>query len=167
MGVPVEERRGDRHGNVVGDRALVVDRLESRHGRPRDRYVPIPDVPLLRDRLVRNMSGKRRTDYLFTGPRGGQIYPPNLRRDIGWEQLTAEFDLKDFAFHDLRATAIVWAIKAGVPITTVRDIAGRSSLAVTNVYARAAGNDMQDTNQTMTDYLGAYARRTRGEQEAS
>jgi integrase len=159
--------RKDRHGNVVRDQALVIDRLKSRHGRPRDRYVPIPDVPLLRERLIRNVIGKRRSDYLFTGPRDGQIYPPNLRRDIQWERLIAEFDLGKFTFHDLRATAIVWAIKAGVPISTVRDIAGHSSLAVTNVYARAARNDMQDANQAMTTYLNAYARRTRDEQEAS
>jgi len=57
---------------------------------------------------------------------------------------------------DLRATAIVLWIKAGIPSTTVRDLAGHASLAATDLCARMVRNDLASAAQIMNSYISSY-----------
>jgi hypothetical protein len=58
----------------------------------------------------------------------------------------------------LRATAIVLWIRAEVPLTTVRSLAGHASLAATDRYARIARNDLTGGAEQVNSYIS----RTRG-----
>ncbi len=47
-------------------------------------------------------------------------------------------------FHDLRHTCASWLVQAGVPLLTVRDFLGHSTVAVTQRYAHLAPQHLQD-----------------------
>lgn len=63
-----------------------------------------------------------------------------------------ELGLAGTHFHDLRASAIVGWIRAGLPLTTVRDMAGHASLTTTNIYARLARTDLADALRQLESY---------------
>ena len=106
----------------------------------RDRVVPI--LPQLVPVILEAGEGKSPHDLLFPGPRGGALDSGNLSRSIGlklWRE-----QIKTFApgtpplhLHDLRHTAATLLCRAGVPVNEVQAILGHSSLAVTQMYARA------------------------------
>lgn len=47
-------------------------------------------------------------------------------------------------FHDLRHTCASWLVQAGVPLMTVRDFLGHSTIAMTQRYAHLAPQHLQD-----------------------
>ena len=75
-----------------------------------------------------------------------------------WPELVGLLGWPGLRFHDLRATAIVLWIRAEVPLTTVRMLAGHASLATTDRYARIARNDLAGAAAQVNSYIS----RTRG-----
>ncbi|MGO1629521.1 tyrosine-type recombinase/integrase [Microbacterium sp.] len=108
----------------------------------RDRVVPI--LMQLLPVIEEAAEGKNPHDLLFTGPRGGALDSGNLTRSIGLQVWRDEVRVyppgePPLHLHDLRHTALTLMCRAGIPAPDVQRIAGHSSLAVTQLYAR--GND--------------------------
>lgn len=106
----------------------------------RDRVVPI--LPQLVSVIREAMEGKQPHDLLFPGPRGGALDSANLSRSIGLKVWRDEVRVyppgeKPLHLHDLRHTAATLMCRAGIPVHEVQAILGHSSLAVTQLYARA------------------------------
>lgn len=106
----------------------------------RDRVVPI--LPQLVPVIEEAAEGKGVHDLLFTGPRGGALDSGNLSRSIGLKAWRDDVRVyppgeKPLHLHDLRHTTATLLCRAGVPVTDVQAILGHSSLAVTQIYARA------------------------------
>lgn len=82
----------------------------------------------------------RLTDIVPRLPLG--IGESELRR--AWTAARAECGLSHVRWHDLRHTCASWLVQAGVPLTTVRDMLGHSTIAVTNRYAHMAPEHLKD-----------------------
>lgn len=117
----------------------------------RGRRVPIVDP--CKELLTRLTVGARSEDWLLQGEHGGRLHHGNFRNDVGWVELVRKCGFGAFRFHDLRATAIVLWIKAGVPLSTVRAMAGHASLNTTDRYVRIARNDLEDATAQMNSYM--------------
>ena len=102
--------------------------------------------------------GRRPAEPVLLGPLGGRLYHSNFRTKVRWPELVGELGWPGLRFHDLRATAIVLWIRAEVPLTTVRALAGHASLATTDRYARIARNDLAGAAAQVNSYIF----RTRG-----
>lgn len=114
------------------------------------RIVPLSsDVVAGLEDLVSRSDG----DFLFRDEHGQPVLHQGYHRRMRWSQISP-----DLRFYDLRAYAIVSWLKAAVPVHSVRDWAGHSTLAVTSTYARAAGvDDLAAAHQ-----WDSYISRTRG-----
>ena len=82
--------------------------------------------------MARMTSGRRPAELVLLGPLGGRLCHSNFRTKVRWPELAGELGWPGLRFHDLRATAIVLWIRAEVPLTTVRALAGHASLATTD-----------------------------------
>ncbi|WP_222110912.1 tyrosine-type recombinase/integrase [Gordonia sihwensis] len=114
------------------------------------RHAPWPAE--LEDILSRHWSRDPRT-MLWVGPRGGTPQHANVLSRSRFRDAVKEMGHQDFTWHGLRHTAIVNWIKADIPLTTVRDWAGHSSLKMTDRYAQVARNDHQDGLDALNSYL--------------
>ena len=77
---------------------------------------------------------------------------------VRWPELVGLLGWPGLRFHDLRATAIVMWIRAEVPLTTVRMLAGHASLATTDRYARIARNDLAGAAAQVNSYISRTRR---------
>ena len=75
-----------------------------------------------------------------------------------WRELVAGLGWPGLRFRDLRATTIVLWIRAEVPLTTVRALAGHASLATTDRYARIARNDLSGAAAHVNSYISRTRR---------
>lgn len=117
----------------------------------KSRRVPIVDsLEVLLDRLT---VGAQPEEWLLRGDLGGRLHHGNFRNDVDWVRLVQQCGFDGFRFHDLRATAIVLWIKAGVPLSTVRAMAGHASLNTTDRYVRIARSDLEDATAQLNSYM--------------
>ena len=147
-------------GVVTVRRAFSAGELQT----PKSRRVR--QVPLVGESgpvLNRMTTGRRPSDLVLLGPLGGRLYHSNFRTMVRWSELVEDLGWPGLRFHDLRATAIVLWIRAEVPLTTVRALAGHASLATTDRYARIARNDLAGAAAQVNSYIS----RTRGEVTAT
>ena len=147
-------------GVVTVRRAFSAGELQTPKSR-RVRQVPV--VGGLGPILARMTSGRRPAELVLLGPLGGRLYHSNFRTKVRWPELVTELGWPGLRFHDLRATAIVLWIRAEVPLTTVRALAGHASLATTDRYARIARNDLAGAAAQVNSYIS----RTRGDVAAT
>lgn len=107
-------------------------------------------VPVSRDLIagLRSLIDAAEGDFLFLDERGQPVNHQLYLRRHGWTKLSRGRD-----FYDLRATAIVTWLRAGIPVHVVRDWAGHSTLSVTSRYARAAGTDDADAAAALDSYI--------------
>ena len=61
----------------------------------------------------------------------------------GFERACQRAGIEDFRFHDLRHTCAAWLVQAGVPLTQVRDVLGRSTVVMTERYAHLAPENVR------------------------
>lgn len=71
------------------------------------------------------VTGRAKSDTVLVGPLGGRLYHSNFRTKVDWVNLVGRLGWPALHFHDLRATAIVLWIRAGVPLSTVRALRSR------------------------------------------
>ena len=106
------------------------------------RHVPLSRA--LQDELEPLLRDRPRSDQLFVTDRGWLTHQAFMR-EVSWQDLVQNIGVPGFRFHDLRATAIVRWLRAGVSTAVVRTWAGHADLATTTVYARLAGTDDADS----------------------
>ena len=80
----------------------------------------------------------------------------NFRDAVDWVRLVERLGWPGFRFHDLRATAIVVWIRAGIPLAVVREMAGHASLATTDKYVRLARNELSGAAAAINAYAAPY-----------
>lgn len=104
-----------------------------------------PLRPIL-ERLMAAHDGPKTAPRL-RGPFGGKWSRSNFLNSVDWPRLVTELGWPGFRFHDLRGTAISQWNAAGVPLTTVREMAGHPSISTTNLYARTADNALTEARK--------------------
>lgn len=90
------------------------------------------DVPVSADllaRLVAAARGKRRGAYLMPDP-DGNAWTRHKWRPV-WNKVRGVTGIPDFDTHELRHTAVSWAIHAGANVKTVQRMVGHASAAQT------------------------------------
>ena len=111
------------------------------------RWVIVVDAirPTLQ-RLISDHDGRSDAPLLH-GPFGGKWNHSNFLDSVDWPRLVTRLGWPGFRFHDLRGTAISQWIAAGIPLTTVRELAGHASLSTTNIYARSADSALVEAKR--------------------
>ncbi|MFI8773864.1 tyrosine-type recombinase/integrase [Gordonia sp. NPDC062954] len=107
------------------------------------RTVPIPNA-LGRAFTELHPQIGRTADPLLRKPDGTRLTATSVVRNkaVNWNATLEQLGYPAFKVRDLRATAIVGWLRAGVPISTVREWAGHADLKTTTKYARIAGTDL-------------------------
>lgn len=97
-------------------------------------------------------------DMVFPDAIGRPQHPSNVSLD--WRALRGRAGLPaSFRFHDLRHTAASLALAAGVPITTVSEMLGHKTTAITlSIYAHAVPGSQQAAADAMDAELAAGGR---------
>jgi Phage integrase family len=111
---------------------------------------------VIRPVLVKWTTGRPKTAPLLVGPRGGRFNHANFRDAVDWVRLVTRLGWPGFRFHDLRATAIVVWIRAGLPLAVFREMAGHASLSTTDRYVRLARNDLSAAASAINAYASTY-----------
>ena len=102
----------------------------------------------LRPILERLMAARRSQDSAaIAGAFRRHVEPQQLLNSVDWPRLVTKLGWPGFRFHDLRGTAISQWNAAGVPLTTVRQMAGHPSISTTNLYARTADNALTEARK--------------------
>ena len=78
---------------------------------------------------------------------GGFVFPAKdgsrmFSLKTAWGHLAKAADLKDFRFHDCRHHFCSTLVQRGVPLVRVRDLAGHSTIALTERYSHLAPDDL-------------------------
>jgi integrase len=90
---------------------------------------------------------KASATFVFPAPVGGRM----ARIDRSWETVSKLAMLSDFRFHDLRHHFASKLVMAGVPLNTVRELLGHTSLEMTQRYSHLS----PDALATAVEKLGA------------
>jgi integrase len=114
------------------------------------RTVPLPQYAVralrahrtrqLEDRLAAGPEWQER-GLVFTNISGGPVEPVTLRRRF--KRLLKAAGLSDARFHDLRHSAASLMLAQGVPLKTIQEILGHSSIAVTSGFYAHLGEQLK------------------------
>ena len=118
------------------------------------------NVPLIEDirELVMHRietSGGDPAARLFTGPRGGRITTATLRDATSWDEVVTKLGYEQLKRHGLRHTGLTWMADAGVPIHSLRKIAGHGTLTTTQRYLHPDRQSVTDAGDLLTQHLRA------------
>ena len=146
------------HGQV-----MVTGQLAEWHGKPQRvepktdasfRTVAIPDV--LKVELEDQLSQRSSAQYLFTSRSGGPIRKSNFNRRH-WQPAVRAAGLEGLVFHELRHTAVAFAIDAGAHPRAIQARLGHASITTTlDVY----GHRMPGLDDRLAEALDARLRET-------
>ncbi|WP_181905717.1 tyrosine-type recombinase/integrase [Microbacterium bovistercoris] len=128
----------------------------------KERTVPLPAK--LRPHLTVAMQGKRRTELVFTGPRGGKLNGSNVRRAVDWKSIRVKLDREDLRIHDLRHTLATMLFDAGAAANDVQAVLGHSSMQVTEKYSRARADVAVRAGRALDQLFSADERKKQGEE---
>ena len=84
----------------------------------------------------------------------------------GWDAACARAGITGVRFHDLRHSYASWLVQAGQSLTTVRDLLGHSTLAVTSRYAHLSPEHLRDAVAALPRIAG-MAGTARGRRKAA
>ena len=96
------------------------------------REIPIDNTLMI---MFNSMSRGLESVYVFTDPRTGEPYKSV---QTSFETALKRAKIRDFRFHDLRHTFASHLVMAGVDLTSIRELLGHKSLAMTMRYAHLA-----------------------------
>lgn len=98
------------------------------------RYVPMH--PRVRE-ILEGLPSRGVSEWVWTGGRGKRLPPGHFCRTVFRPALLAA-KVRNFRWHDLRHTFCSRLVMAGVPLNTVRELAGHKTLAMTQRYSHLA-----------------------------
>lgn len=155
----ISEAAGLQVGDIDLNTGLLAVRRQTYPGRGglvtketkgrRRRSVPI--IEPLRDTLARLTDGRKSSQRLLIGPRGGVVSTATLRDATGWDQLVDDLGLIGLVRHGLRHTALTWMADAGVELHLLQRVAGHQDPAVTSRY-------LHPDHEAMLSVGAAYSR---------
>ncbi|RDH76595.1 site-specific integrase [Mycolicibacterium moriokaense] len=138
------------HGETAASGGGLVDK--NTKGR-RAREVPL--IASIRD-LIRGrieLAGGDPDARLFTGPRGGRITTATLRDATSWDEVVSSLGYEHLKRHGLRHTGLTWMADAGVPLHSLRKIAGHGSLITTQRYLHPDRQSVADAGELLSRHL--------------
>jgi integrase len=128
------------------------------------RTVPLPQyaVRALRAHRARQLeerlaagSAWTGSDLVFTNRLGGPIEPTTLR--LRFRRLLAQAGLPQIRLHDLRHGAASLMLAQGVPMKTIQEILGHSSISITaDLYAHLGEQLKREAADAMDALMGEY-----------
>jgi integrase len=92
------------------------------------------------------------TPGLFTGPRGGRITTATLRGATSWDEAVTDLGYEHLKRHGLRHTGLTWMADAGVPLHSLRKIAGHGSLITTQRYLHPDRQSVADAGELLSKH---------------
>jgi len=105
----------------------------------RNRRIPLNDTVV--QALNHWQSARNKRGYLvFPGPGGGQLKSV----DTAWKRLMKDAQIRKFSLQDCRDDFAIRLVRAGIPLTQVRDLLGHSTIALTERYAVFARGHLAD-----------------------
>jgi integrase len=105
----------------------------------RNRRIPLNITAV--DALTRWQEIRIKRAYLvFPAPSGGQLRSVTT----AWTRLMAEAQIRKFSLNGCRDDFAARLVRAGVPLTQVRDLLGHSTIALTERYAIFAPGELSD-----------------------
>ena len=147
----------ERIGRGQGSKLLLVEPKTSRSRRT----VNLPDAAIraLRGHKVRQleerlMAGSRWQDngLVFPNTLGTPLEPHSLHDDF--KRILVKAGLPDIRFHDLRHSAASLMLALGIPLRSIQDILGHSSIALTaNLYAHVGEQLRREAADAMDGLL--------------
>jgi len=123
---------------------------ETKSGEHRD----VPVSPDLLARLKDAAKGKGRDAYLMPDP-DGNAWTRHKWRPV-WNKVRGVTGIPDFDTHELRHTAISWAIHAGANVKTIQRMAGHASAAMSlDVYGHLWDDELDAVVSRVDEMLQA------------
>lgn len=117
----------------------------------------VPLIESIRD-LVQHridLAGGQPNARLFTGPRGGRITTATLRDATSWDDVVTTLGYEHLKRHGLRHTGLTWMADAGVPLHSLRKIAGHGSITTTQRYLHPDRQSVVDAGELLTRHLSS------------
>jgi integrase len=141
-----------KDGETSASRGDLVDK--NTKGR-RARQVPLIDS--IRDLVLRriDLTGGNPDARLFTGPRRGRITTATLRDATSWDEVVTKLGYEHLKRHGLRHTGLTWMADAGVPLHSLRKIAGHGSLITTQRYLHPDRQSIADAGELLSKHLSS------------
>jgi len=131
----------------VDDRGEVDTTKSGRH-----RDVPIRGELL--EQLKRIAKGRARTDWLLPSPSGGP-WTRDRWKPV-WERARTTAGLGDYDTHELRHTAVSFAIQSGANVKAVQRMVGHASAAMTlDVYGHLWDEELDTVAEKMAELMAA------------
>jgi integrase len=140
-GLAITELKTKRSRRSIAISASVMRVLKARH------------VRQLEERLFAGADGQD-TGLVFTNSKGGMVEPITLHR--AYKRLLAKAGIStETRFHDLRHSAASLLLAQGVPLRSIMELLGHSSIALTaNLYAHVGEQLKRETAEAMETILG-------------
>jgi integrase len=146
-----------KHGATTASGGGLVDK--NTKGR-RARQVPL--IESIRDLIQRRieLAGGEPDARLFTGPRGGRITTATLRDATSWDEVVTKLGYEHLKRHGLRHTGLTWMADAGVPLHSLRKIAGHGSITTTQRYLHPDRQSVADAGELLSQHLSSKTGRS-------
>lgn len=156
-------RRGEAAGLKVQDldkrRARLriqrdIDESGNDDGTKSGRHRDVPISGALLDDLVAKAKGKGRDEYLMPDAKGNP-WTKHTWRPV-WEKARGSSGIPDLDTHELRHTAVSWAIHAGANVKTIQRMVGHASAAMTlDVYGHLWDDQLDEVSKKMNEYVAS------------
>ena len=132
--------------------ARVLDVMDAKAG-TRQAMISQELLPV----LAAHIKGRRPAEYVFTQSDGTQLKYINQTYARAVKALGLNDGVEDrrqkVVFHTLRHTFASWLVQKGVPLYTVADLMGHSSIAMTQRYAKLADDDRRQAIEQVAAML--------------
>jgi len=122
----------------------------------------VPLIESTRDLVQRriDLAGGHPNARLFTGPRGGRMTTATLRDATSWDEVVTKLGYEHLKRHGLRHTGLTWTADAGVPLHSLRKIAGHGSITTTQRYLHPDRQSVADAGELLTRHRSSNVKRS-------
>lgn len=166
-------RRGEAAGLKVADfdkrRARLrihrdIDETGKEDATKSGRHRDVPVRGLLLEDLGKLVKGRGRDEYLMPDLKG-RPWTKHTWRPV-WEKVRGKSGIADLDTHELRHTAVSWAIHAGANIKTVQRMVGHASASMTlDVYGHLWDDQLDEVAQKMDAFMEEERARAKREED--